>query len=172
MDYDSRPETYAHSARVGTLMQTLLIDATARSFNHDHSKTRDPELEIFNQFTPLLKRLKYGSEEYRQALKDMGSALTHHYAANRHHPEHFGTAGIDGMTLVDLIEMLADWKAATERMTDGSLKESLVIQKQRFGISDQLYQILVNTAAYYGLLDLDDADELRDVLDDSDPEAK
>ena len=172
MTYDSHAETYEHSARVGYLMQQLIVDAMARSGHHDHSKTKDPELEIFNKFTPLLKTMAYGSEEYSQTLRDMGPALAHHYAANRHHPEHFGTAGINGMTLVDLIEMLADWKAATERTQDGSLEESLVIQKKRFGISDQLYRILVNTAAYYGYLDLEDADKLRNSIDEPDSSAK
>lgn len=54
-----------------------------------------------------------------------------------------------GMTLVDLIEMLADWKAATERHEDGDLARSLVIQQERFGISDQLARILENTAVHF-----------------------
>lgn len=161
MTYDSRAETLEHSARVGYLMHQMLVDGQRRSLRHDHSKIKDPELEIFNKFTPLLKTLTYGSEEYKQALQDMGPALSHHYAVNRHHPEHFGDAGISGMTLIDLIEMLADWKAATERHNDGSLEKSLVIQKSRFGISDQLFQILVNTGAYYGLLDVAEVERLR-----------
>ncbi|GAA2159282.1 hypothetical protein [Glycomyces lechevalierae] len=48
------------------------------------------------------------------------------------------------------IEMLADWKAATERHADGDLARSLEIQKDRFGISDQLAQILENTAREMG----------------------
>src|SRR6185295_1519275 len=51
--------------------------------------------------------------------------------------------------LVDLIEMLADWKAATERHTDGDLARSLDIQRERFGLSEQLAQILFNTAKHF-----------------------
>jgi hypothetical protein len=54
------------------------------------------------------------------------------------------------MTLVDLIEMLADWKAATERHDDGDLARSLDIQRDRFGLSDQLADILRNTAHHFG----------------------
>jgi hypothetical protein len=49
--------------------------------------------------------------------------------------------------------MLADWRAATERHADGSLVKSLRIQKERFGISDQLDQILWNTARHFRWLD-------------------
>jgi Family of unknown function (DUF5662) len=67
----------------------------------------------------------------------MGEGLKHHYEANRHHPGHFDD-GVNGMTLVDVIEMLADWKAATERRADGDLAKSLEIQRERFSLCDQL----------------------------------
>ena len=52
------------------------------------------------------------------------------------------------MNLFDLLEMLVDWKAATERHTDGSIEKSLVINKTRFNISSELSAILNNTVAY------------------------
>lgn len=152
MTYDSRPETYAHSLRVGELMGQLIKELIDRSLQHDRSKTETPEVDTFNEYTPKLKQLTYGTQEYFDCLKHMGPALQHHYANNRHHPEHY-TDGIDGMTLVDLVEMLADWKAATERMADGSLTRSLTIQQERFDISPQLFSILENTARMYGWLD-------------------
>ena len=75
----------------------------------------------------------------------MKTALQHHYAANRHHPEHF-TKGIDDMTLIDIIEMLCDWKAASLRQNDGNLLKSIEINAQRFGYDDQLKRIFINTA--------------------------
>lgn len=149
--YDSRVETLQHSQRVAELMMQLIHELLDRSTCHDRSKTAPPEVEVFDEFTPKLKTTTYGSEEYKGHLAAMGPALRHHYAHNRHHPEHH-PGGINGMTLVDLIEMLADWKAATERHTDGSLEKSLGIQQQRFGISPQLQQILHNTALLYGWL--------------------
>ena len=142
---DSRAETLKHSQRVGELMGEVIIELVKRSQKHDRSKTESPEVEIFDEYTEKLKDLTYGSPEYTASLEAMGDAITHHYEHNRHHPEHY-IEGIDGMTLVDLIEMLADWKAATERVKDGSLSESLKIQKARFGMTDQLYNILENTA--------------------------
>jgi len=66
MTYDSRPETYAHSQRVGELMIQLIKEALDRSTCHDRSKTEPPEVEVFNEFTPKLKEMTYGSPEYKE----------------------------------------------------------------------------------------------------------
>lgn len=149
-DYDSRPDTIAHAIRVRQLLMPVIEELDKRSRVHDASKTHPPEKAIFDEFTPKLKTSTYGSEEYKGYLAAMGEALAHHYEHNRHHPEHFGDVGIDGMTLVDLIEMLADWKAATERHDDGDIARSLRIQQERFGISNQLAMILTNTVDHFG----------------------
>ena len=130
-------------------MVQVVKETLDRSTCHDRSKTEPPEVEVFDEFTPKLQTSTYGSDEYKGFLEAMGEGLKHHYASNRHHPEHFDN-GVDDMTLVDLIEMLADWKAATERHADGDLTKSLDIQQQRFGLSDQLLKILANTAEHFG----------------------
>lgn len=151
-DVDSTADTLKHAQRVGALMGQPIRELVTRSAVHDHSKTCEPEKAVFDEFTAKLQHTTYGSDEYKSHLAAMKPALDHHYAHNRHHPEHFGAAGITGMTLVDLIEMLADWKAATERHADGDLKRSLTIQKDRFAISGQLAAILDNTARWFGWL--------------------
>lgn len=151
MTYDSRPETFMHSQRVGELVIHIVKELLGRATCHDRSKTLPPEVDTFDEFTPKLKHSTYGSDEYRGYLEAMGEGLAHHYAHNRHHPEHFPN-GINDMTLVDLVEMLADWKAATERHADGDLARSLEIQRERFDISDQLAGILRNTAERFGWL--------------------
>ena len=78
----------------------------------------------------------------------MKLAMNHHYAQNSHHPEHYDN-GINDMDLIDLIEMICDWKAASERHADGNIFESIKINKQRFNISDQLERIFINTAKRY-----------------------
>jgi hypothetical protein len=54
------------------------------------------------------------------------------------------------MTLLDLIEMVADWRAASERYREGSIADSLTHNKERFGLSDQLASILANTVKEMG----------------------
>lgn len=150
--YDSTADTLRHSRRVGELMGQPIRELVDRSVKHDLSKTEDPELAVFNEYTPKLRHSTYGSDEYKGFLAAMKVGLDHHYANNRHHPE-FHNGGVNGMTLVDLVEMLADWKAATERHADGSLDRSLEIQRGRFGITDQLADILRNTAEHFGWVD-------------------
>lgn len=142
---DSTVDTLKHSRRVDQLLLQMIAAIQGRVTLHDASKLEDPEKAIFDEYGPKLKTSTYGSDEYKGFLSEMKVALDHHYASNRHHPEHFEN-GVDGMTLVDLVEMLADWKAASERHADGDLAVSLGIQKTRFGLSDQLASILENTA--------------------------
>ena len=147
-EYDSELDTLNHVRTVEGLLHQLIETLMIRSFNHDKSKLQPPEKDIFDKVTPKLKSLTYGSEEYKESLAEMGLALQHHYAENRHHPEHF-EHGINDMTLVDLIEMICDWKAATLRHADGDIMKSLDINKGRFGISEQLNTILTNTVKEY-----------------------
>jgi hypothetical protein len=149
--FDSRPETEQHIKQVQRLLMEILAKLAQRARTHDSSKLMSPEKECFDLYTPILKESNFGSEEYKQTLENMGQALQHHYQANRHHPEHFEN-GIDGMNLIDLIEMIADWKAATLRHTNGDIMKSIEINKKRFGISDQLAEILLNTARDLGWL--------------------
>jgi hypothetical protein len=152
MPYDSTPDTLRHSLRVAELMGELIKELLDRSVRHDLSKTREPERAVYDKVVPPLRAATYGSAEYLTLVEAMGEGLRHHYAHNRHHPEHFAN-GINGMTLVDLLEMLADWKAATERTTShGDLAASLTINRERFDIAPQLMDILVNTARHSGWL--------------------
>ena len=143
--YDSTKDTLEHISRV----REYLIDAAAelmfRAKEHDKSKLGEVEKPIFDRMTPKLAKLTYGSEEYKEALKELGVALGHHYKNNSHHPEHYED-GINGMNLFDIIEMFFDWKAASERHDNGDIYKSFEINKERFGMSSQLLGIFINTA--------------------------
>lgn len=143
---DSRPDTVAHIERVQTLIQTAINNLSVRAVQHDLSKLEEPEKSAFDRLKALsLSGMAYGSEEYRACLRAEKPAINHHYAANTHHPEHFAN-GIDGMSLFDVLEMLLDWKAATERMKNGGdIRASLTINRDRFKITPQLESILLNT---------------------------
>lgn len=141
---DSTPDTLAHIQEVQMLLAGVIGELSARAAAHDVSKLVSPEKEVFDRATPRLRGLTYGSHEYKAALAEMSEGLQHHYRHNRHHPEHFED-GVMGMTLIDLLEMLCDWKAATKRHADGDIWRSLQINAARFGIDEQLLAILANT---------------------------
>lgn len=171
---DQRPKTHEHIAEVDKRIGYVIRELRCRALDHDKSKLGSPEREIFDEYTPKLKGTTYGSIEYRKYLKEMQFALDHHYKNNRHHPEHFSYYECNGcfkrfsdimpnycdvcgysqfqkrtdisqMNLIDIIEMLCDWKAATLRHADGDMHKSIKINKDRFEISEQLTQILHNT---------------------------
>jgi hypothetical protein len=150
--YDSRPETQEHIDKVRAFLLRAENNLFERAEKHDASKLVSPELEAFDIATPKLAGLVYGSEEYKQSLRDLGPALQHHFEANDHHPEHYEN-GVRGMSLMALIEMLCDWRAASERgkqRTDDpekvkTFEDGLAYQQERFGYSDELAEILRNT---------------------------
>jgi hypothetical protein len=142
-------ETVFHIRRVQSLLAQVQAELSQRMIGHDASKLLPPERDVFEEFTGKLKGLTYGSPEYAECLAAMKPALDHHYANNRHHPE-YHQAGVSDMSLIDLIEMLADWKAATERHADGDLEASILHNAKRFGYSQSLSVILIHTARDLG----------------------
>lgn len=137
--------TIEHINTVRKYMRFFTDKLTTRAELHDASKLEDPELPLFAEHTEKLNQIEYGSEEYKNELEALKPALDHHYAVNRHHPQHF-PEGIEGMNLIDIVELMADWKASSERMNSGNLLKSIEINAKRFNIDEQLTQILINTA--------------------------
>jgi Family of unknown function (DUF5662) len=178
MAADSRPDTWEHIHKVRNNLVQIVNDLLDRSQRHDCSKLEDPEKATFDEFSPKLDGTTYDSAEYKAQLAEMmHGALKHHYAQNDHHPEHFvGSdgettrftkelsaqaqgdillpmgAGIHGMNLIQLLEMLADWKAATMRHADGDLRKSIRVNADRFGYGEEIENLLLYTASYLGWL--------------------
>ena len=119
-----------------------------RWVTHDASKLEEPELSGYAGLAEAVKGLTYGTPEYIAALEPYKPIIAHHYAANPHHPEHH-LNGIADMTLIDVVEMLCDWKAASER-GGGDFADSLHKSINRFVVDQQLAQILTNTAKALG----------------------
>ena len=141
---DSRPGTIAHIEEVRRLLAKVLSGLARRAILHDLSKLERPEVEHFDRAALRLAGCTYGSADYKNGLADLKPALDHHYAVNSHHPEHYPD-GFRGMNLLDLMEMLADWKAASLRHQDGDVRASIEINQARFGYSDELKGIFLNT---------------------------
>lgn len=146
---DSRPDTLEHIGKVMARIHEFCDQMEARAKAHDASKLEEPEKSGYDQLVTHLANVEYGTDEYRAALAEARPVIEHHYAANTHHPEHWPD-GIAGMSLLDIVEMLCDWKAASERTKQGSIHASLAHNKERFGISDQLASILENTVRELG----------------------
>ena len=105
--YDSRSDTITHIQTVRKYICKLISAISEFGYKHDKSKLSEPELSVFNKVTPKLAKLTYGSDEYKEQLKEMDVALKHHYECNPHHPEHWKN-GIKDMDLVCICEMLVN----------------------------------------------------------------
>lgn len=146
-NFDSLKGTIDHIQSVREKLYLVITELLGRALNHDKSKTESPEREGYDFYAPMLRVNEYGSDRYWEILKEMQPILDHHYKNNRHHPEYFEDK-IDGMNLIDLLEMLCDWKAAGERQPNSSILKSIDINAERFNMSPQLKQILQNTASF------------------------
>lgn len=141
---DSTQDTEDHMLKVQARMGVVLYELQIRADQHDASKLEEPEKSGYDRLVVDLKDVVYGTDEYRAALVAAKPVIDHHYQVNTHHPEHYEN-GIAGMSLLDLVEMVCDWKAASERTKQGSIAQSLAHNCQRFQIDDQLASILENT---------------------------
>lgn len=144
----SNLETIKHIHVVRENLYKMIEALDERARLHDQSKLESPEMEIFGEHFEELEKTEYGTEEYKKLLEKVKPAVDHHISRNRHHPE-FHKNGIDDMDLIDLVELICDWKAATLRNKNGNIRKSLEKNKDRYNISDQLFEILSNTVDRY-----------------------
>lgn len=140
--YDCTEDVKEHKRKVRYWLDGFSNQLLRRAEVHDDSKLNNPtEKAMFDTWTPELRHRTFGTDEYKMALEGMGEGVNLHYKANRHHPEHYEN-GINDMTLMDVVEMLADWMAAAQaRDTHVDLANAAA----RFGLSEQLVQIFANT---------------------------
>lgn len=137
-------DTWKHVQQVKDEVQRFSEMLCYSASVHDASKFGPEEANAFIETAPKLKELEYGSEEYKASLAAIQPAIQHHYAHNDHHPEHFAQ-GIDGMNLIQIVEMFCDWRAAVKRMKDGDMMNSIDVNEKRFSMSPQLANIFRNT---------------------------
>ncbi len=137
-------EAIKHIQRVRFFLYIIIAELDKRAREHDQSKLESPEAEIFGEHTPELAKVEYLSPEYKVLMEKVRPAIEHHYAKNRHHPE-YHPKGINDMNLIDIVEMLADWRAATERNKNGNIRKSIEGNQARYGIGEQLANIMENT---------------------------
>jgi hypothetical protein len=96
-----------------------------------------------------VSKVKFGSREYYKLVDSVMSAKIAHASKNAHHPEYYG--GIYKMSVIDLAEMICDWKSATKR-SNGNMINSLKINKKKYNINKDLENSLLRDMKEIGLL--------------------
>ena len=143
--YDSYWDTMSHIDNINSVLRILIITQLyERAYNHDASKLQSPEKEMYDKYIPLLRTAKYGTPEYMKIRNDMQKdGLDHHFQVNRHHPEHFKNK-VNDMNLIDFIEMVADWFAASLR-SDTSFMDGLAGNVKKYELPEMIVNIIKNT---------------------------
>jgi hypothetical protein len=96
-------KSLAHIGMVRFYMTQSIQNLQHRLLHHDDSKLVEPERSAYEGLDEAIAGIPFGSEEYRQAVRNhLGPALQHHYAHNSHNYSN----GVNFMSLFDMIEML------------------------------------------------------------------
>lgn len=132
-----------HKGRVRAYMQMVAGELMRRSYIHDNSKFEPEEFDAYNEAFPNLQKYAYGTDEFKAELKKIEPAIQHHYSVNDHHPEYHAD-GIVGMSLIQIIEMVCDWLAASER-SQANIYQGMEMNRKRFGIDVQLINAIART---------------------------
>lgn len=152
-----RAKDKQHVAEVRKNLSDVVFNLQRRAWNHDASKFEEPERSQIDKMAEELDMADttYGSPEYKAILKKYEGFTKHHYEVCDHHPEHFPITGYFGMNLLQKLEMLADWYAATKRMKNGDLRRSIIQNAERFGYDEWETASLLSTAQELGWISYD-----------------
>jgi hypothetical protein len=121
-----------HTTLVRQALHKIADELNRRAEVHDLSKFSEDEFAGFVQINRVAREHKYGSPEYQASLNAVEpNPVKLHYSRNSHHPEYFG-GGANDMDLIDLIEMVCDWYAASKTYGQTSFADSVEISLDRF----------------------------------------
>ena len=116
-----------------------------KALRHDNSKFSKVEAAIIAPGLKLFRNLSYGTIDYKEARFSVRTALDAHYQKNTHHPEHFMRYDHEHhMGILDRIEMVIDWAAASRK--DVGVFKSIGLNQDRYGYGDQQKQEYVDIA--------------------------
>lgn len=135
--------TEYEAGRKGALSEALGHHYLHNRHHPEYHKTSRTEKEEINDSIATIARLMRSPDLDGKTIADCQKVIDH---LKRQQLEH--TSSINEMNLFDLLEMLIDWVASTKRHADGDIKKSLKLNRDRFGMGDQLVQIFENTVPW------------------------
>jgi len=146
-EFEVLTDTIMHISEVAENLAEIRADLEKRGIAHDRSKFQELEFDAFVKTRPKFKTVNYGSPEYQECIDMIKPAVDHHYSVNRHHTGYFEN-GFEDMNLLDILEMLADWKAASRRSPDLSFEDFLPKAFKKYKIPENMQRCIINTLKY------------------------
>jgi len=151
--YDA--DTRKHQQTVAKILIACAMKMLKRATEHDASKLEEPEKSHYIDPVYHLntEEVPYGSERYKELTAQMGGGWDHHKMNNDHHIEFFEPYAVQtlndpirALDLFALMEMLADWIAASQRRGNDPW-EALKFMEKKHPVDEQLSAIIRNTLA-------------------------
>lgn len=150
-------DTRKHQQLVAEKLIVFAQKLLTRAMKHDASKLE--ALERSHYVEPVyalnIGEVPYGSDRYKELTKQMGVGWDHHKTHNDHHIEFFVPYSVQTLNdpfrafdLFALVEMLADWIAASKRRGNNP-QDALKFLKEKHPINEQLEAIIRNTLAMW-----------------------
>lgn len=123
-----------HRDMVRLALRQVAEELERRGLGHDLSKLEADEIAGFVRVNRIARKHRYGSEEYRAAMKSEAETIHLHYSRNSHHPEHWLKSEVpESMGLFDLVEMVCDWRGAYLGYgSQGTWRENIARQHERY----------------------------------------
>jgi len=146
-------DTRKHQQAVAELLISFAKRLLDRATKHDASKLEEPERSHYIEPVYALNtgEVAYGSDRYKELTNQMGAGWEHHKFTNDHHIEFFEPYSVQtlndpfrALDLFALVEMLADWIAASYRRGNNAV-DALKFLKEKHKMDEQLEAIIRNT---------------------------
>lgn len=132
-----------HRDMVRLNVKKLTDELSTRALAHDLSKLMVDEIDGFVKINKAARENAYGSPEYEasfRAAKEPGGCIALHFSRNSHHPEFHGHER--DMGFLDLIEMVLDWKAASDTYGQNTLRGGLAVHRRRFEFEPEQWWLI------------------------------
>jgi len=123
-----------HISMVQALLRQVAHRLLERADVHDLSKLAEDEFGGLGEVKRMADQYGFGSPEYVVALSNPSIVL--HWGRNPHHPEHH-SQGFRGMSALDVIEMVCDWKATNVLRGHPEWDKSVDLMAERLHLSVQ-----------------------------------
>lgn len=144
MEFDFLCDTILHVGEVAENLEVCASNLRQRGFAHDRTKFKALEFDAFVSTREKFKKANFGTPEYQACIDIIKPAVDSHYANNSHHTGYYQN-GIKDMSLLDILEMVCDWKAANRRSPDLDFDESINRCVKKYNISPELEKIIRTT---------------------------
>jgi len=146
-EFDYLCDVILHVSEISENLETIASELRKRGMSHDRTKFQQLEFDTFVSTREEFKQTSYGTPEYKAVCAKAQPAMDHHYSNNRHHTAYHENA-VNDMNLIDIIELVCDWRAANRRNADQcTMLESVKrgLSNEKYQISEQLAKIIINT---------------------------